>query len=572
MTNWKNKFAIIKALDDLKFSVHICEEWINGEISNNDVVYHQLSQMFQDIPAFVLDDIEFIELMLETLGIVLYFLPDRIKSDKNYVLKAVGSKRHRTSIVFASDKLKADKDILKKCLKNFKHTNQNRFPKDYEVIPKVHFENEQFLWELISGSGSLFPYLPDRLKSDLRFIEAAAITYEDDDFFSHVKASFSAYEPILPIITAKCSLFIDPWFSDCFSSRDFTLKVIACMNVISNSYKELNQRIFYPYKNDQIIVEQLIKANFQLGLLDEVRRILENISDTLRNDRFFFGEIVRLDGLYIQYAADQLKRDRTLALLAATNNGMALKFFAPELIDDKEIVTACIAQSGDSFTYASNRLKEDFELILIACDNGASCSFLKGSLKTKENYIKFYKGGILWQWPDEILADREVITNAIKIYGPSILYAPFEFRNDIELVKIAIENYSDVIDFLNDKRMKGFGYENNLELMRSLMKKRGKEYLKLPANLKEDKFIVINAFTQNHEVFPYLSDTFKNDPEIAIIAVGRDSSMIFEINPIINNKEILLTYMQNTLERKGLIKLIPKSLKQDIDIIRCFFR
>ena len=126
MINWKNKFAIIKALDDLKFSVHICENWINGEINNNDDVYHQLSQMFQDIPAFVLNDKEFMELMLETLGIVLYFFPDSFKSDKYYVLKAVGSKRHRTSIVFASDTLKADKDILKKCLKNFKHTNQNQ--------------------------------------------------------------------------------------------------------------------------------------------------------------------------------------------------------------------------------------------------------------------------------------------------------------------------------------------------------------------------------------------------------------------------------------------------------------
>ena len=572
MTNWKNKFAIIKALDDLKFSVHICENWINGEINNNDDVYHQLSQMFQDIPAFVLNDKEFMELMLETLGIVLYFLPDSFKSDKYYVLKAVGSKRHRTSIVFASDTLKADKDILKKCLKNFKHTNQNQFPKDYEVIPKVHFEDEQFLLELISDSGSLFPYLPERLKRNLRFIEAAAISYEDYNFFSHVKASFSEYEPILPAITAKCSLFIDPWFSACFSSRDFTLKVVACMNVVSKSYEELNNRIFYPYKNDQIIVEQLIKANFQLGLLGEVHRILGNLSDTLRNDRIFFLEIVQLDGLYIQYAADQLKEDRALALLASTNNGMALKFFAPELIDDKEIVAACIAQSGDSFTYASNRLKEDLELILIACENGADCSFLEGSLKSKENYLKFYKGGILWQWPHEILADREVITNAIKIDGISILYAPFEFRNDIELVKMAIENYSNVIEFLDDKRMKGFGYENNLELMRSLMKKRGKEYLKLPANLKEDKTIVINAITQNHEVFPYLSDTFKNDPEIAIIAVTKRPSMIFEMKPFINNKELLVTYLKNTLERKGIIKLIPKNLKEDIDIIRYFFR
>ena len=147
----------------------------------------------------------------------------------------------------------------------------------------------------------------------------------------------------------------------------------------------------------------------------------------------------------------------------------------------------------------------------------------------------------------------------------------FQFRNDIELVKIAIENYSEVIDFLDDERMKGFGYENNIELMRSLMKKRGKEYLKLPANLKEDKTIVINAITQNHEVFPYLSDTFKNDPEIAIIAVTKQPSMIFEMKPFINNKELLVTYLKNTLERKGIIKLIPKNLKEDIDIIRYFF-
>ncbi len=53
---------------------------------------------------------------------------------------------------------------------------------------------------------------------------------------------------------------------------------------------------------------------------------------------------VKLDGLSLQYASDELKSDREIVLAAVTQNGYALQHASAELRANREIVLAAVKQ------------------------------------------------------------------------------------------------------------------------------------------------------------------------------------------------------------------------------------
>ena len=70
--------------------------------------------------------------------------------------------------------------------------------------------------------------------------------------------------------------------------------------------------------------------------------------------------------LALQYASNELKADKEVALAAVKNTGYALEFASDELKADKEVVTTAVNNAGDALAYASHKFKADKEVVMLA--------------------------------------------------------------------------------------------------------------------------------------------------------------------------------------------------------------
>ena len=74
-------------------------------------------------------------------------------------------------------------------------------------------------------------------------------------------------------------------------------------------------------------------------------------------------ERVSKSGFALQYAAEELKGDREIVMVAVSQNGMALQFAKEELKGDREIVMRAVSTRGYALRFASQELKGDKEVM-----------------------------------------------------------------------------------------------------------------------------------------------------------------------------------------------------------------
>lgn len=87
--------------------------------------------------------------------------------------------------------------------------------------------------------------------------------------------------------------------------------------------------------------------------------LLGNVSEQMQADHEFVMLCASLNGLSLEYAADELRHDRGIVTTAVQQNGLALKFASPALKRDREVVVCAVVQNGAALTHASEELRKD---------------------------------------------------------------------------------------------------------------------------------------------------------------------------------------------------------------------
>ncbi|CAE8643445.1 unnamed protein product, partial [Polarella glacialis] len=85
----------------------------------------------------------------------------------------------------------------------------------------------------------------------------------------------------------------------------------------------------------------------------------------LRSDRELALASVRRDGAALEFA-EAMRADKQVALEAVRCSWHAMKFVAQELLQDRDILLAAVAQNGLVLATASEALRADRELVLTA--------------------------------------------------------------------------------------------------------------------------------------------------------------------------------------------------------------
>ena len=115
------------------------------------------------------------------------------------------------------------------------------------------------------------------------------------------------------------------------------------------------------------------------------------------NNKNFFLEIVRINGLNLEFIPKIFKNDKEIVLTAIINNSNAFIFASDKLKDNKEIVLELINQCSLFFNvgninflqYISDRLKNDKEIILKAIQKNINAIVFASNELTKAIFSFF---------------------------------------------------------------------------------------------------------------------------------------------------------------------------------------
>ena len=151
---------------------------------------------------------------------------------------------------------------------------------------------------------------------------------------------------------------------------------------------------------------------------EQENAFLDNLPNPIL-DRKQLLTAVKMNGLYLEDAADDLKSDREIVMTAVQQDASALEYAADELKSDREIVMTAVQQSFSNIhalEHAVDELKSDREIVMTAVQNS---------------------GSALVYAADELKSDREIVMTAVLQDGTSLEYAAQNLQEDEELKKIA---------------------------------------------------------------------------------------------------------------------------------------
>ena len=84
------------------------------------------------------------------------------------------------------------------------------------------------------------------------------------------------------------------------------------------------------------------------------------------NNKNVVLEVVKQNGLALQFASEKLQDDKNVVLEAIKQDGGALRFAPEELRDDKKVVLEAVKQDGRALRFASEKLCNDKDIQIAA--------------------------------------------------------------------------------------------------------------------------------------------------------------------------------------------------------------
>jgi len=275
-----------------------------------------------------------------------------LKKDKD--LLAEVSKQMPKYLAFAKAASPIKRDVLVAVRKNGNALKYalNKFKKDKEIV-----------YAAVHQSGHAIRYANKKLQNNTELKQLAIKTSPDVLYYLFARNKSMQIDRDIVIATMKESAFnyrdLDKQF------RADKAVVLAAINSKSGSLKELRKNTFIDDDIVNALVDHSLKKPFGL------RQFLHYLSKPISNKARLL-RILRKDGLALEYASPELKRDRTVIQTAIYQNGNAIAFADKQFKFNKSMAKVAIEKSklGEAFDYIDSTLQTDRELLSLAMRKG----------------------------------------------------------------------------------------------------------------------------------------------------------------------------------------------------------
>lgn len=179
-------------------------------------------------------------------------------------------------------------------------------------------------------------------------------------------------------------------------------------------------------------------------------------SESLRCDKDFVLEAMRVNGLALMFAARELREDRAFIMQAVQRDGLALKYASEAIQGDRDVVLAAVQQNGGALVYASEELLADFELLLEATNEDMRSNQLAHEKVVERNKAQ---RSFLTE-SQKIAREEEERHTRMAVHRAQIVQQPNEMSEYDELLQSFEELGAELNDMqaAHDKRMEKFAH------------------------------------------------------------------------------------------------------------------
>ena len=299
-----------------------------------------------------------------------------LRNNKEIVMLAIRGK-YPSAFQYASPALKKDKDVLAEVAK--------KMP-EYLAFAKAASPIKHEVLAAVKKDGNALQYALNKFKKDKEIVYAAvrqnghAIQYADKTLQNSVELKYLAIKTspdvLYYVFARNKSMKIDKAMviatmkESAFSFGELDKKyktnkavVLAAINAKSSSLKQLRGNTFIDDDIVNALVDRSLKESFGL------RKFLHYLSKPISNKARLL-KIVRKDGLALEYASPELKRDRAVVQTAIYQNAKAIAFADKQFKRNRSMAKMVITKSAEAFDYLDPSLQLDRELLLLAARKG----------------------------------------------------------------------------------------------------------------------------------------------------------------------------------------------------------
>ncbi len=197
-------------------------------------------------------------------------------------------------------------------------------------------------------------------------------------------------------------------------------------------------------------------------------RCLKYANENIRNDRNIVKHAVKTDSYGFEYAGEKLKNDKEMAIFVAKHESdicHGLNYVNKKFYKDKDVALAAISNKVEHFDIISEKLKKDKDILKAAVNSdsikGAYDRWFFNALEkakiSDKKFIKYIlkrRGDALGYFSEKFRDNRELVMIAVKEDGDAIYHASDRLRKDPAVIKQAIKTGSKQERYPTTKRKK----------------------------------------------------------------------------------------------------------------------
>ncbi|CAK9082430.1 RING-type domain-containing protein, partial [Durusdinium trenchii] len=258
-------------------------------------------------------------------------------------------------------------------------------------------------------------------------------------------------------------------------------------------------------------------------------------SSKLAADRAFVLEVLKKDGLSLQYVSPILKADTSVVLAALQQNGEALEFAPEKFQSSRKVVDVAVKQNPRALRFASETLRSDEELV-------------------KE--VAQVDGSVLQYASETLCANKRVVNKAVAQSWEALPFEQVEEGLSIELLLDTVkQDWRAIKEILrkNPDPPEDFLVEAatiNPEIVRA-------------QELRGHRSVAAAALEGNGLMLHYLLPDLRADQELASIAVRQNPDAMGEVHPCLRRENDLLKLQKEGLVRRARLELRRRRAKSD---------
>ena len=275
-------------------------------------------------------------------------------------------------------------------------------------------------------------------------------------------------------------------------------------------------------------------------------------SAKMRDDRDVMMQAVRQNGLALRYASSRLKDDRKLVQMAVTNNSSALQFAGARSRDDTAVVRIAVQRTNyidsNALQYASNRLKSDKQIVLLALrqENSDALQFADDSLKHDRQVILAARSGLKYA-SEPLKNEKTLVLEMLRKYAAHcnaiVYYAGERLQQDVDFLQRVFQKKqcTNLNIVLNPQNRK------NTKLARLAVQHHGKLILLFDESIRNSREIVKLAIKNDPDALEYAGEQLKKDKSVVLAALAKNASLLrFADVSLRNNPDVVLAAIKKS--------------------------